>query len=325
MRHRWRLEAGWVCLACSACPAFARAAEPGHGIELVWHAPSGCPDEAWARKAVDAYLGHRKRDAFKPIAVRVAITAVPGGRWRATLSLGGGSGDRVFEGGTCARVGDAAVLIVALMLDPVEVVTQIETPGAAAPRVPAATADAGGRRAADGRPPRSVQVAIQAAGDAGSFPEPTVGAGLAGGVRIGRASFLADVVAWIPRRAFGGPTAGSGGDIGLYTASLRGCFTAMRAYEGRIALEPCFRLEGGLASGRGFGIAEPMTTHPAWGAAFVGLSIRQMSTESLGAWLSVEGGVPFLRPNYVIEQFGTVFRASPVLARLSFGLAWSFP
>jgi hypothetical protein len=278
----------------------ARATEPGRGIELVWRAPSGCPDEAWARKAIDAYLGHRKRDAFKPIAVRVAITAVPGGRWRATLSLGGGaSGDRVFEGSTCARVGEAAVLIVALMLDPVEVVTQIETPGADAPSVPAATADEGGRRAADGRPPRSVQVAIQAAGDAGSFPQPTVGVG--------------------------GPTAGSGGDIGLYTASLRGCFTAMRAYEGRIALEPCLRLEGGLGSGQGFGIAEPLTTHRPWGAAFVGLSIRQVSTESLGAWLSVEGGVPFLRPNYVIEEFGTVFRASPVLARLSFGLAWSFP
>jgi hypothetical protein len=144
-------------------------------------------------------------------------------------------------------------------------------------------------------------------------------------VRIGRTLIEADVVAWVPRRAFGGPTAGSGGEIGLYTASLRGCVAAVRLLERRLALEPCVRVEGGLASGSGFGIAEPVTSHNPWGAAFVGLSLRQLSAESLGGWLLVEGGVPFLRPNYVIEDFGRVFRAGPVLARVSLGLAWSFP
>jgi hypothetical protein len=30
-----------------------------------------------------------------------------------------------------------------------------------------------------------------------------------------------------------------------------------------------------------------------------------------------------LRPNYVIEELGTVFRAGPLLGRVSFGLAWT--
>ena len=328
MRLDWRLGAARTsaCLACLAFPAVTRGAEPARGLELEWRAPPGCPNDAWARKAIEAYLGHRKIDAFKPIAVHVAIAAVTGGRWRAELSIGGGaSGDRVFEGATCARVGDAAVLIVALMLDPVQVVTQIEAPGAEAPPSTPVAPSESSRRAADGRAAGRLELAVQATGDAGSLPEPTVGAGLAAGVRFGRSLVQADIVAWVPRRAYGGPTAASGGEIQLYTASVRGCSAAIGALKSGLVFEPCARAEGGLTIGRGFGIAEPVTSLSPWVAVFAGLSIRQTSSESLGAWLSVEGGVPFVRPNYVIEEFGTVFRAGPVLARVSFGLAWSFP
>jgi len=321
MRYSWRLGAAPASIgfACLAYPALAQSAEPAR-IELKWRAPSGCPDEAWARKAIDAYLGQRKLDAFKPIAVRVEITRAPGGRWRGALSMGGGaSGDRVFEGNNCARVGDAAVLIVAMMLDPVEVVTQMDAPRAEArPATPALAED--GRHGGESL---HLEFAVQATGDAGSLPEPTVGAGLAAGVRIRQWSIQADLVAWIPRRAFGSPTGASGGNIELYTASLRACLAASSALG--LALAPCVRAEGGLAIGRGFGIAEPETSHNLWGAAFVGLSIRQPSTDRLGAWLALEGGVPFVRPNYVIEELGTVFRAGPLLGRVSFGLAWSFP
>jgi len=326
MRHPWRRGAAWgsISLACSAWPDSAHGAEPTHGVELTWRAPAGCPNEAWARKAIDAYLGHRKVEAFKPIAVRVEITAAAGGRWRAALSMrGGASGDRTFEGGTCARVGDAAVLIVALMLDPLEVVAQMDTARDDDSRPASPLLTENGRRADVARSPTRFELAVQATGDAGSLPEPTVGAGVAAGAHLSRISVQADVVAWIPRRAFGGPTGASGGEIGLYTASLRGCLAAMGALG--LVLAPCLRAEGGLASGTGFGIAEPATSRNFWGAAFAGLSIRQASTERLGAWLAVEGGVPFVRPDYIIEEFGTVFRAGPVLGRVSFGLAWSFP
>jgi hypothetical protein len=324
MRHPWRLGAAWgsTAVACLACPALARGAEPTRGLELEWRGPPGCPNEAWARKAIAAYLNQRKLDAFKPMAVRVEITAVPGGRFRATLSIGGGaSGDRVFEGATCARVGDAAVLIVALMLDPVEVVTQMDVPPADT-RPPSAPAE-GAHRAAEQRSPMRIEIAFQALGDAGSLPEPSVGAGLSAGVRTARGSLHTDLVAWVPRRAFGGPTAASGGEIGLYTTSLRGCWGGMNALG--LALAPCARAEGGLSSGSGFGIAEPATSRRFWAAAFLGVTIRQPSSERLGAWLTVEGGVPFVRTSYVIEEFGTVFRAGWVLGRVSFGLAWSFP
>ncbi|MET0594142.1 MAG: hypothetical protein ABW133_15685, partial [Polyangiaceae bacterium] len=122
----------------------------------------------------------------------------------------------------------------------------------------------------------------------------------------------------------GGPTSASGGEIGLFTAGLRGCLALFRGKSG-IAIEPCVRAEGGIARGRGFGIAEPVSSSAPWGAAFAGIALRQWTAESFAAWLSIEGGAPFVRPNHVIEGFGTVFRASPVLGRLSFGLAWSFP
>jgi hypothetical protein len=327
MQDRWRrgAAAGGLFLACSACPAIAMGAELGRGIALEWSAPPGCPDAAWAQRAILGYLGRRKLESVKPMDVRVEIGTLPGGRFRAVISLGGGaSGDRRFEGASCARVGDAAVLIVALMFDPVEVVTQMEMP-AEPRRTQAVLANGEAHTATSGRARRSIELAFQAAGDVGSLPEPTLGVGLAAGVRFARTSFGADATVWFPRRGFGGPTAGSGGEISLYTASLRACFATFRVLEERLGLEPCLRAEGGISSGRGFGIAEPTSSSLPWGAALIGLSIRQVTAESLSAWLSIEGGVPFVRPHYIIEDFGPVFRAGPVIGRVAFGLAWAFP
>jgi hypothetical protein len=327
MRDRFRLRAAVACasVACSTLAATALGAELGRGIELTWSAPSGCPDEAWARHAIRGYLGERKLDSAKPIDVRVDITPIAGGRFRAAISLeGGASGDRRFEGASCARVGDAAILIVALMFDPVEVVTKMEAPAErqASERGASSERDRGARGASAAR---TFEIAFQATGDVGSLPEPTLGAGLVAGVRLGRTLLAADAVAWFPRRAYGGPIAGGGGEIGLLTASLRGCFAGFRAFGTALWFEPCVRGEGGISSGRGFGLAEPTSSTAPWGAAFVGFSIRQSPADSLAAWLSLEGGVAFVRPSYVIEDFGPVFRAAPVLGRAAFGLVWSLP
>ena len=327
MRDRWKLGAalGTASMALCAWAPSAQADDALRGVELEWRAPSDCPDETWARTALTGYLGHRKPDSFKPIAVRVELSNTPSGRYRAALALDDGAGgDRRFEGATCARVADAAVLIVALMLDPVEVVAQIETPPAVPRReAPTSSTKAPHRAAADSA--SAFDLGIEAAGDVGSLPEPSVGAGVVAGFRTGRVLVEADAVAWVPRRAYGGPTPGGGGEIGLYTAGLRGCWAAFRSIESGISLEPCVRFEGGVATGQGFGIAEPTSSKNPWAAAFLGVSLRQWSTASLGGWLSVEGGLPFVRTQYVIEDFGTVFRASPVVGRLSLGLAWSFP
>jgi hypothetical protein len=313
-----------VGLAVVASPYVARASEPLRGVDLEWHAAPGCPDETWARDAVGDYLGKRKLDAVKPITVRVEITPAPGGRWRAELLLGAGAtGDRRFEGATCARVSDAAVLIVALMVDPVEVVTRIDSPRAEPRRD---VLSAGEVRPQTERERASVvSIGVQATADAGSLPLPSAGGGIAVGLRLGRALIDVDVVAWVPRRALRGPAPGSGGEIGLTTAGLRGCFVALQSAPAGVGVAPCLRVEGGLAHGRGFGIAEPASASNFWGAVFLGASVHQLTSASLGAWLSIEAGMPFVSPRYVIEDFGTVFRAGPLLGRVSLGLGWSFP
>jgi hypothetical protein len=329
MRVRWKLGValGAASIAVSSWSSRAVAGDALRGIDLQWVAPSGCPDETWARTALAAYLGHRRSDTFKPTAVRVELSVAPGGRFRAALALDDGKGgDRKFEGATCGRVADAAVLIVALTLDPLEVASQIETPPAVPRReAPSTSASAEApRRSTDGAG-TTFELGVEATGDVGSLPEATVGAGVIAGLRMGRTLLEMDAVAWVPRRALGGPTPGGGGEIGLYTAGLRGCYAVVQAVESGILLAPCARLEGGVATGQGFGIAEPTSSKNPWGAAFLGLSIRQSTAASLGGWLTIEGGMPFVRTKYVIEDFGTVFRASPVVGRLSLGLAWSFP
>jgi hypothetical protein len=316
-------------VALLASPAAANGADPPRRIALAWHAPADCPGQDWAQRALDAYLGDRKIDAFKPMSVRVDIES-SGGRYLADLRLeGAAAGDRQFEGASCARVADAAVLIVALMLDPVEVATQIEAPRAEArgSRVePGPPADRGAREPARTRKAqgRRVQIGVQAIGDAGSLPGPSVGGGVTAGVRVSHMRIEMDAAVWMPARAFGGPVPGSGGEIGLFTAGLRGCYAPLRAESG-VALEPCARIEGGVARGRGFGLEDVASSNAPWGAIFAGIALRQWTAESFAAWLSIEGGAPFVRPNHVIEGFGTVFRAGPALGRLSFGLAWSFP
>jgi hypothetical protein len=327
MRDRWKLGValGSASIALSAWPSRAMATDPLRGIDLEWRAPSGCPDETWARAALAGYLGHRKSDTFKPIAVRVELSGVSGGRFRAALTLDDGKGgDRRFEGATCGRVADAAVLIVALMLDPVEVTSQIELPPEVKRRDAPAPSSEVSRRASAASS-GAFEIGIEATGDVGSLPEATVGAGVVAGLRMGRVLVEMDAVAWVPRRALGGPTPGGGGEIGLYTAGLRGCFAVFKAVESGVLLASCARLEGGVATGQGFGIAEPVSSKNPWGAAFFGVTIRQSTASSLGGWLTLEAGVPFVRTQYVIEDFGTVFQASPIVGRLSLGLSWSFP
>src|SRR4051812_27790134 len=181
MRDTCKAALRAASMALLAWAPSAHADDALRGIELAWHAPSGCPDETWARAALTGYLGRRKPDAFKPIAVRVELSSTPSGRYRAALALDDGTGgDRRFEGATCSRVADAAVLIVALMLDPVEVVAQIEAPPAV-PRSEAPTSPTKAPRRAAEESAGTFDLGIEAAGDIGSLPEPSVGAGVVAG------------------------------------------------------------------------------------------------------------------------------------------------
>ena len=84
-------------------------------VELRWQAPASCPDRASAVATIDALLqGHAPPDGQTFIA-EVTIAAT-GDRFTARVALG--EGERTLEAASCREAADAALLIVAMAVDP---------------------------------------------------------------------------------------------------------------------------------------------------------------------------------------------------------------
>jgi hypothetical protein len=300
-------------LAAAVWPAVAAADERGPSrLQLEWQAPPGCLDRDEARAAIEAAPGASSRARGAKVVARVRIARLPDGRWNADIWMYGaqGSGERSFAGGSCAHVAEAAALIVAMALAPAD------EPEPARVRPPGPEPDAS--------TPTRFFAGVRAAGDVGSLPEPSAGAGLAFGVEHGALRGELEAIAWLPQVARGAPPERVGGRFGLFTAALRGCVDAIPG-SGAVQLGPCLGGEAGLATGRGEDISDPETNEHLWAAALLGLSLRHAGPSNLHLSLLVEAGVPLRRPPWGIDEFPDVFRASPVLGRASLTLAWRFP
>lgn len=112
---------------CSA----TKAAEP---LELEWHAPPECPSGPSVRADVLQLAGAATGSSHRV----VAVAHIQGGgeqKYQLTLTatLDGVAGEREFFGSSCDSVADAAVLTLALMLNPD---ASLETPSARADQPP---------------------------------------------------------------------------------------------------------------------------------------------------------------------------------------------
>jgi hypothetical protein len=247
------------------------------------------------------------------------------GRWGARILTRGpyGSGDRRFEGPTCNLVADAAVLVVAMTVDPTAIAKRIqsmrETPQAARPS-----------SAPPQEQPRPRALAgLRAAADVGSLPALTGGLGVVLGVQFVHWHLEGEATAWLPRLALAPPAPQRGGEIGLYGASLRACWDGVQSASRELRLGACLEGEAGVTTGQGTtGLARPDQTSGLWVATFAGVTARQVSASGLVPWLSLDVGTPIRRPMFVIES-GTsrafVFQASELVGRAAMGLAWIFP
>jgi len=295
------------------------------GLELEWNAGAGCPDRASAEAAIREILGPHVTTGEPASVVQVDISALDDGRWGARILTRGpyGSGDRRFEGPTCNLVADAAVLVVAMTVDPTAIAKRIQSMKEASQGAGPSSAP----RPAQPRP--RILAGLRAAADVGSLPGPTGGLGVVLGVQFGRWHLEGEATAWLPRLALAPPAPLRGGEIGLYSASLRACWDGVQSATRELRLGACLEGEAGVTTGQGTtGIAEPDQTSGLWVATFAGVTARQVSASGLVPWLSLDIGTPSRRPMYVIESGASrvfVFQASEVVARASLGLAWIFP
>jgi hypothetical protein len=284
----------------------ARAAE---GLPSIgWTAdPGGCLDAPSAHAALRRVLGGAEPKSDVVTAVNVIIDRASNGAWRARVAMRGPNyvGDREFSGDSCSAVSQAAVLVVAMTFDPVGVVERVKLPAA---RSPAA----------------SFSLGLKAAGDLGSMPGSTVGIGLVLGVESGRARAEVEGVAWVPRLASDGSAPNAGGQVGLYSGAIHGCFDLVGSIDTGLDVGPCAGAELGASTGQGVGIARPLHPSGLWAALLAGVTVRGSASPGFFWWFSAEAGLSIRRPVYAVAGLGPIFQASPVIGRASLGVGWRF-
>jgi hypothetical protein len=258
-------------------PVLARA---DAGLDLDWSAPDGCPDAKAAEHMLAEYLGPRAlQTSVKPAQYSVEITRAAAARFRARVREAM-SGERVFEGSDCVVVAQAAALIVAMTFDPLATTTNL-TRGSQ-PALPHLWSLSGGLSA-----------------DIGSLPEPSLALTLGVAIQAGRLYGALHATAWLGQEVLREAEVG-GAYVSLFAGALRGCVNTLESTSSGLELAPCATFELGTAIGRGVGVHNPQTSAGFWATPLLGVSVRQRSQGGLQSSFSIDGGVPVLRPQFVI-------------------------
>jgi hypothetical protein len=301
-----------VSVAASATPAAAP-------VDLRWEAPAGCPGVEAVRagiarglpKASDA----RASDALHadvvlaPMRADVVVTAVDGAHWRAALALQGAdwTATRALKGPTCAAVADAAVLVIDLALE-----TELQQHEAPPPPPPLLLPPPSNRS--------SPVVALDAAGDVGTLPTTTFGAGALVGWRFARARVDLRGAWFSPRTATVASQTNEGAQVGLLSASLRGC----PMFGTKVAVGPCAEVGVDRLVAKGFGPINPKSVKNLAPVLGAGLQAEWRLSRWVVPFLAVDAAIPLVRAHFSVESGSQLHRAAAVSFRGAAGLEVRF-
>ena len=112
---------------------------------------------------------------------------------------------------------------------------------------------------------------------------------------------------WAPRRAHLAQTAGPGADISLAAGGLRGCAVPRR---GRLEVPLCLGAELGSMRATGVAVSDLRSARSLWLAMAPGMAVVFILRPRLAIWLGFDGLVNVVRPQFVIDGAGEVWRAS---------------
>lgn len=272
-------------------------------VRVEWVAPEGCPDRSeWATSLESSVPSNRTFFG----SVRIDEPREVDQPWRSVVvtSVDGQQRTRVVEGTDCARVTEAAVLVVTLaatsMKEPVPEPLPVRHAFPEAPEKKAETAE----RAEPGQSGDvSWRFRIQphVSANVGVFPTPWLGAGAA--LLLQRQRLLGElaVTQWFRHRSTNIST-------DLVSAKLKGCllFEPTRG----MRLGPCLAGEVGVLSFEGTNIAAPARIGQAWGAAMGGVTFGVNIAPRIQGWVGVEVGT-----NVVAPRVSVTTLTEPVVLR----------
>jgi hypothetical protein len=187
-------------------------------------------------------------------------------------------------------------------------------PAEPAPTARPDAADSPPRPTSPSAPPRPWTLRALAGADSSALPAWSGFVGAAVGRAFGRASIELSGAYFAPRtREIGGGAQARGGTFELLTLGGRTCY----AFFGpTVELAPCVGAEYGTVRGMAFGVGVPGVGKGLWLAATASGAARWRAAPWLGAVAEVGVALPLVRPEYVIDNVGVVYRADFVGLRL---------
>ncbi len=299
-----------VCLTAFviALAAARSAAASERAFAVAWSAPAECPDAVAIAQYVDDVLGGA--DAG-PVAVRAVgvVTRSADASYAVTLDLDAGAAQpskRSLSGPDCESVSRAAALLIGLAVR-----ARVEPPPAPLPPPPAP-------------PPPAAPItharafmSLLVLADDGSTPKPTLGIGVAGGVRWSHLRLEPMLGYFAPRSTSIALHPGVGAQFQLATAGARACspFSADSVW-----LAPCFGAGVDWLRARGFGAHINHTASSLAVIGRAGLLAGWDISPIISARIELEAVMPLARPEFMVDGDGDVYRRSPLAARAALGL-----
>lgn len=303
--------------------AHASSKEP---VQLTWITPepSDCPERAEILASIRRYIGPDAGPGHTPIEAVATIRRRAGGELELVLNTFDGTarGQRVFRDNSCRSIADAAVVVLAWMIDPDGMAAR----SAAPPSVPSLPEAKTANIPAAPSPPVRWKPYVGAGvnADWGTLPGLTWGLQLRLGVWVERLRFEAHTKYWpSARKALPALMNGAvpGAEFNLWGLGLDACLELFSVpASSRVGLAFCLGPELELLNGAGFGVTVPADATKTWLSLTAGFAGRFRVADPVLMVFGVGGSLPFQRERFALRGVGEVHRPSLLAARLELGM-----
>jgi hypothetical protein len=296
LAFRWSTLVGLFALGIVAKSAQA-------SVSVNWNAPA-CAPEAEFRERLERALS-KPSETFAGDGVGFDVAIAPNARsdyeLRVATRREGKRLERALTTQSCDEALDAAVVLVALALDPNAVATSTSLQS---PR------------------PQTRRFSVQVSGGVGAGEAPRLTPVLDGGaaLELGPAGFMLEGFWVVPALA---TRAGEerGGEIGLFGGLAAACYVPFRE-PGR--LWACALFGAGAWTSRGASVLNPASHLEPWIGAGLRLRYAQPLTQSLALTLQADGIGAGRRPQFFLDGLGKVYTPPALAFRGGVGLELGF-
>jgi hypothetical protein len=323
--------------------------EPSAVSEVSWTAPRGCPTQSAIVAGVETLLGEPLTSP-RAVVVRAEgrVEQSEDRRWVLRLRVRSPTGvrDRVLEGATCQELGEVAVVLVAVAIDPSVDVSEppedlVNAPDEGADEDVAEDTD---EPEPEPEEPEPVELELELEGTVvpstardgalrgfaslatglliGPLPGVAPGLRLSLGLRWRLLAIGIGGSHWFERRTRLPTASDLGGDLRLTTGDVRVCaIPSIR----RLELPLCTGAELGSLAGRGVGVANPRRGRALWAAWVADAGVIFMPWRWVGFGARATLVVPLMRSTFALDDIGPVHDVAPVGFQGLAGIELRFP